>query len=170
MRVTYQRRAASEPLVASSDASATGGSRHRPDRKSRSDAYLFCLLRREKETARSLDSLWIIVACFYSFCFARLLCDKLLVPHHTPGALWIHLKEEIKIKANFCLVAAISFEGSGTKKCSGISISIRLSAQPRISAHPETRKSPGLPTSNKCRPPPIKCTREIRVLIIAVFL
>ena len=36
-------------------------------------------------------------------------------------------------------MAAISFEGSGTKKCSGITISIRLSAQPRISAHPEGR-------------------------------
>ena len=80
---------ACELLDASSDLRATSGSRSRRTRVTLGDARtLTCFaffptnFWGEKVTARSLYSLCICRACFYSFCCARLLSYKLLVPHH----------------------------------------------------------------------------------------
>ena len=59
-------------------------------------AFLPTYFWSEKVTSCSLDSLWICVARFYSFCCARLLSFKPLVPRHT-GSL-IHFSCRIKNK------------------------------------------------------------------------
>ena len=92
-----------ELLDASSYLRATRGSRSRRTRVTLGDARTLTYFAffptnfwGEKVTARSLYSLCICGACFYSFCCARLLSYKLLVPHHRDSSN--HFSCRIKIK------------------------------------------------------------------------